>query len=340
MPTPRAALDALPKVELHLHLEGAIPLDALWELLVKYGGDPEVTSREALARRFRFRDFAHFIQTWVWKNGFLREYDDFELIAEAVAADLARQNMRYAEVHYSPPDFERHGLEVGRLTRAIRRGLDRVSGIRVGLIADLVRDFGAGPRAQHLVDALADLQELGVIGIGLGGSEHDHPPEPFAHAFERARRHGLHTTAHAGEASGAASVWGALRALRVERIGHGTRAGEDPALLAHLAERGIPLEMCPLSNVRTGVVGSVADHPIRRYVDAGLTVTLSTDDPVMFGNTLVDELAELESALSFTPVELKALIRSGIRASWLDTDAQSELERTFEAEPAWRALPA
>ena len=133
--------DRIPKVELHLHLEGAIPLPALWTLVEKYGGDPSVPDAKALAKRFVYRDFTHFIETWVWKSGFLREYEDFTFIAEAVARDLASQNVRYVEAFYSPGDFARHGIELQPLTLAIRKGLDRVGGIRVRLVADMIRDF-------------------------------------------------------------------------------------------------------------------------------------------------------------------------------------------------------
>ena len=238
--------DRVPKVELHLHLEGAIPLDALWTLVQKYGGDPAVPDLAALQRRFVFRDFPHFIDTWVWKNAFLREYEDFTFIAEAVAHDLARQNIRYVEAFFSPPDFFRHGLKTQELAAAIRRGLQRAPEIEVALIPDLVRDFGP-ERAAITLAEVNEVRALGVIGIGIGGSEQAFPPEPFAGVYAQARRLGLHTTAHAGEAAGAQSVWGAIRDLHVERIGHGTRADEDERLLDYLAAERIPLEMCPLS---------------------------------------------------------------------------------------------
>ena len=132
----------LPKVELHLHLEGAIPLDALWELVCKYGGHPATPNREALERLFIYQDFHHFLRTWTWKNQFLREYQDFTWIAEAVARNLASQNIRYVEAFYSPGDFSRVGLEVQRLTEAIRAGLSQVSGVEVALVVDLVRNYG------------------------------------------------------------------------------------------------------------------------------------------------------------------------------------------------------
>jgi len=246
----REFLGKLPKLELHLHLEGAIPLDALWELVGKYGGRGEVAGRAALEERFRFRDFPHFIETWIWKNGFIREYEDFTFIAEAVARDLAAQNIRYVEAFFSPGDFARHGLDPREITRAVRTGLDRVADrITVSLIADLIRDFGP-EQGGFWLEQIAEVKDLGVIGIGIGGSEQTFPPEPYKDVYERARQLGFRTTAHAGEAAGAASIWGAVNVLGVDRIGHGTRAFEDPALLDRLAERRLPIEMCPLSSQR------------------------------------------------------------------------------------------
>ncbi len=324
----------LPKVELHLHLEGAIPLDALWQLIQKYGGDPSVPTLEALKQHFVYRDFNHFIDTWVWKNDFLRQYEDFTFIAEAVARDMAGQNIRYAEVFFSPPDFARHGLETQGLAEAIRAGLNQVPAIEIALIPDVVRDFGPGQAAQTLEDA-ADVKELGVVGIGLGGSEDAYPPEPFAPVFARARQLGMHTTAHAGEAAGAESIWGAIRSLKVERIGHGTHAEEDEALLDYLAEHKIPLEMCPISNLRTGSVDSLADHPIRRYFARGIIVTVNTDDPVMFGNSLAEEYQSLERVLGFRRDDIRALILQAIEASWQSDEKKQALSAAFQHDPAW-----
>ena len=314
--------ERVPKIELHLHLEGAIPLPALWRLVCKYGGDPSVPDLSALRRRFAYRDFAHFLETWVWKNGFLREYEDFTFIAEAVARDLAGQNLRYVEAFYSPTDFARHNLGTQRLTEAIRTGLSRVPEIDVLLVADLVRN-SAPERAALTLAQVNEVRDSGVIGIGIGGAEQLYPPEPFAAVYEQARRMGLCTTAHAGEAAGAQSVWGAIHSLRVDRIGHGTRAREDERLLDYLAEHRIPIEMCPLSNVRTGVVSSIEAHPIRAYHDRGMVVTVNTDDPKMFGNSLAEEYRSLEEELGFSRDQIRALILQGVRASWLPEDKNS-----------------
>lgn len=326
--------DRVPKVELHLHLEGAIPLEALWRLCQKYGGNPLVPTPAALERRFVYRDFAHFIDTWVWKNRFLREPEDFTLVAEAVARDLQAQNVRYAEAFYSPPDFAHAGLTPQVLTEAIRAGLDRVPGVRVALVANLVRDFGP-ERGANTLAAVAEVRDLGVVGIGIGGSEQHHPPEPWAGVFARARSLGFRTSAHAGEAAGAASVWGAVRALAVDRIGHGTRAHEDPALLDHLAATQLPLETCPGSNVCTGVVARLAEHPIASYITRGLCVTVSTDDPKMFGTSLAGEYRALSDTFGLGRDDVRRLILTAARVSWLDAGGRAALCRELVADPEW-----
>jgi adenosine deaminase len=329
-------LHSLPKVELHIHLEGSIPLATLWQLMQQYGGDPDVPDMAALARKFQYRDFPHFINTWVWKNRFIRTAADFTTIAAAVAQDWVEQNICYVESHYSPTDFARHGLTIGEITRAIRAGLDQVPAIHVNLIADVVRDSSID-RAMHTVETVAELSEYGVIGIGLGGSEQTHPPEPFAPVFARARQLGLRTTAHAGEAAGAESIWGALTALGAERIGHATRASTDPKLCDFLVTQQIPLEMCPLSNVRTGVVADMPSHPIADFIKRGMLVTVNTDDPKMFNNTLVDEYSQLMEHFHLSPATICQLIDNAVTASWLSDDEKTHLRATLQRHPNWVA---
>ncbi len=327
--------EQIPKVELHLHLEGAIPHEVLWELIQKYGGDPSVSDLTSLRRRFEYKGFSHFIKTWSWKNQFLREYEDFTYIAEATARDLAAQNIRYVEMFFSPSLFTRNGLKTQKLTEAIRTGLHRVSEIEVALIADLVRDFG--PENEFLtLNELKEVKELGVVGIGIGGSERQFPPGPFKRLYEDARRMGFHTNAHAGEAAGAESVWGAIRSLQAERIGHGTRAEEDDSLLDYLVEHRIPLEMCPLSNVRTNVVKTFTEHPVRRYFERGIIVTINTDDPKMFGNSLAEELHLLEAKLGFSRDEIRHLILQSIQVAWLSENGKQKLIETFRKNPIWQ----
>ncbi len=328
--------EKVPKVELHVHLEGAIPHEALFALIEKYGGDPAISDVSSLARRFEYRDFAQFIEAWSWKNRFLREYEDFTLVAELMARDMAKQNIQYAEVLFSPSLFVRRGLDVQEVSRAVRAGLARVPEIEIALVADLVRDYG--PESEMAVMAqLKDVTELGIIGIGIGGSEHLYPPAPFRRLFETARSMGFHTTAHAGEAVGAQSIWDAIRELGVERIGHGTRAWEDPELVAYLIRRRIPLEMCPISNVRTGVVGNLFEHPIRQYFDAGMIVTVNTDDPKMFQTHLANEYCLLEQECGWTRPGICRLILFAIESSWLSNDRKAALAARFINDTAWQA---
>ncbi|MBN1825225.1 MAG: adenosine deaminase [Candidatus Eisenbacteria bacterium] len=328
--------ERIPKAELHVHLEGAIPLDTFWELIEERGGDPSVPDRDSLRERFRYRDFPHFLETWTWKNGFLRDHAAFERIAEAVARNLHSQNILYAELHFSPSDFHRFGLETGRIAEAVRAGLNRAPETETALILDLVRD-GGPERALHRVAEAAELKDLGVIGIGLGGTEAEHPPEPFAPAFEEARRRGLRTTVHAGEGAGPESVRGALEALRPDRIGHAARAAEDPGVLDLLALRRVPVEACPGSNLRTGVIPRLAAHPIRLFLDRGVPVSVNTDDPALFGNSLAGEFAALEEEPGFPLDRIHSLILKGIRSSWLPRERKREMETRFRADPAWSA---
>lgn len=316
----RDSLDirALPKAEVHLHLEGAIPPEALLRLVHKYGGDEGISDLPSLRKRLRFRDFPQFLATWVWMTQWLREPADFELLATSVARSLADQGVRYAETFFSPLDFERHGTPPAEIARALRRGLDRVpDGPRVALICDLNRHLGPeeGVRVISLIGEVA--AEVGVIAIGLGGPEQLVPPEPFAPAYRLATELGLRRVAHAGEAAGPESVRGALDALGAERIGHGVRSVEDPTLVARLAASGIPLEVCPWSNVRTAVVASPGAHPLRTLFDAGVCVALASDDPTFFQTDLVQEYAFARDVHAFTDAELVELARNSFRASFL-----------------------
>jgi adenosine deaminase len=333
-PALRGWLERVPKVELHLHIEGAIPHATLWALIHKYGGDPRVPSAESLPAQFVYSDFPDFIDRWMWKQGFLREAADYELIGAGVTAELARQNIVYAEAFYTPSDAP-DGLSVADVSTALRRGLASVAGAEVALIADLARNYGVAAGARTLGEVAEVAAEAGVIGIGLGGSEHRYPPEPYAAVYERARELGLRTCAHAGEVVGPESVWGAIRALKVDRIDHGTRAVESAELMAFLAERRIPVTSCPGSNVATGAVSSLAEHPIRQFFEAGLLVSVATDDPAMFGLSLAGELEALILRLGFTTDEVRRLMLNAIESTWLPAARKASLLSRIVDDPAW-----
>lgn len=179
--------------------------------------------------------------------------------------------------------------------------------------------------------------DYGVVGIGLGGSEAEYPPELFRNVYTQARKLGLHTTAHAGEAAGAGSIWGAIEALQVERIGHGTRAAEDGRLLAYLTRTQLPLEMCPTSNVCTGVVPRLAEHPLRHFIERGLAVTINSDDPAMFSTSLVEEYRQAVEVFGLTRGQIRTSILQAVRAAWMPDDRKRALGDSLQQDEGWRS---
>ncbi|MCU0286876.1 MAG: adenosine deaminase [Acidobacteria bacterium] len=323
-------LDNLPKVELHVHLEGAIPVNAFWELIKKYKHTKSVISIENLAERFKYKDFSHFIETWIWSGQFLKEYDDYRFIAQEISADLKKQHVEYAELFYSPSrDSARH-LDARKITAAIMAGFNlNREGIKLNLIADIVRDNGPA-EAMKMVNELAEVKELGVVGIGIGGSEEKYPPGPFKDVFEKARGFGFKTTAHAGEESGGPSIWAVINELKVDRIGQAVKAKEDKSLIKYLKDKRIPLEMCPISNLRTRVIEKIEDHPIREFYDEGLIVTVNTDDPKMFDTSLVEEYRTLMTVFGFQLSDIKKLIQYAIDAAWCTEEEKKELRNRLD----------
>ena len=326
-----------PKVELHLHLEGAIPVPAMWHLVQGYG-DPRARSLHELRARFAYRDFAHFIEIWQWMLPFIRTPADWTFVARAVATSLAEQHIVYAEASISPTDFRQHGLSVAEIATAVRRGLDEVEGTHVNLLVDLVRDTGPEWCGRTLEQVIEIAPAAGIVGITIGGSEPSYPPGDYAAVYRRASEAGLGRSAHAGEAAGPQHVWSALHDLGVERIGHGVRAVEDPALVDYLVARQVPLEVCPTSNVRTGVVASWAEHPVIELIERGARVTLNTDDPTYFGCSLAGELRQVAT---LTELDVERHSGYAVEAAFASDLEKARLRETVAAW--WRnetAAPA
>jgi adenosine deaminase len=338
----RARVLALPKAELHVHLLGAIPPGVLVEL---FGRHPpaewlpglkwpvrwffrlrrhlrpflgrRTIGEEDVARLFAYRSFKQFLATYFFASCLVREEADLRDLIRGVLDALVAQNVVYVELTVSPPGYRFNGIPLERIGACMAEAAGR-SDIRVQWIVDLVRD--TGPRkALKLLRRIIDLGVPGVVGITLGGGEHKHPPAPFAEVYALARDNGLRLTVHAGEARGPKSVWDALRVLEAERIGHGVRSVEDSELVSCLAVNQVPLEICPTSNVRTGVVKSYEAHPVRAFFDAGVTMSISSDDPTFFGTTLTDEFVRLHEA-GFTQYELLDLLRNGFRHAFLPAE--------------------
>ena len=326
----RLNIATLPKSELHLHLEGAIPPDVLLDLNHKYGGEDQSLNSEQLAARLTYTSFSHFLDTWRWMCRFVREPEDFTRIAEGVAKHLRTQKVHYAECHFSPPDFLGHGLTISEIAVAVRAGLDRVGEPQVALIIDLCRQYGREQGRRWLDEVIEIAKDTGIIGIGLGGPEHLNPAGPYAEVFRTAEAHGLRRVAHAGEAAGPESIWAALQALNVERIGHGTNAYLDYELMEYLRDRAIPVEVCPTSNVCTGVVASIEQHPVRQLFEFGIPITLSSDDPTFFGTDIVSEYELLREKFEFTDDELAQVARNGFEAAFMPSETKALMLRNFD----------
>jgi adenosine deaminase len=337
-----ALLDALrraPKVELHLHLDGAMALPWLLERVHRREGAG--TTLETIRARLAFRTFAEFIERWVWKCGFLDRYEDFESLAESVLGGLAEVGVVHVEPSISPGDYEKaHGLAAAGILDAVLRGMERATrahGITCGLVVDLIRNHGPATAARRL-EEITPYRGQGVVAVGLGGSEVEFPPGPFADVFREAARRGFHRTAHAGEVAGPSSVREALDRLGVERVDHGVRAIEDPSLVARLARDRVSLAVCPTSNVRTGAVPSLAQHPLRRLYEAGVPVTVNSDDPTFFGASVLDEYRLCLTTLGFTPRDLAVLAEHAAGAAFLTGPPRDAL--LARVRSGWAALAA
>jgi aminodeoxyfutalosine deaminase len=328
----RDEIARMPKVQLHCHLEGTLHRDRFRELAAHHGVDIGARASVPLAQTYAFRDFAEFLLLFRDVASVLREPADFAALAADYAADAVVQNVHYAEIFVSPSVWTwfHRGIDVEGTFVAMREAFDAASakhGVEVAFICDLTRNFGAERALETARLALA-MKPYGVIGVGLGGDEARWPPELFGAAFDFAREHGLRTVAHAGEAAGAVSVRSAVEVLGAERIGHGVRAIEDPAVVALLAERQIPLEICPTSNRLTGAAPAHLAHPMGALHAAGVCVTIDADDPALFGTTLIDEYLEVERTLGSAP--LRRFSANAIAASFAAPERKARLYAEFE----------
>ncbi|CAA9581487.1 MAG: Adenosine deaminase [uncultured Thermomicrobiales bacterium] len=327
---------AAPKAELHVHLEGAIRPATLLALARRNGVSLPATDVDGLRRWFIYRDFPHFIEIYVAITRCLRTADDYELIVHELGAELAAQNARYAEVTFTPGTHRSLGVPEETWFRGIARGRERALAdfdVEIAWVFDIARsaaiDFPERGLTDYTVGVAIEGMADGVVALGLGGLEAGYPPQPFAPAFDRARAAGLRSAPHAGELAGPASIWGALTALGADRIGHGVRAIEDPALVAHLAEHRIPIEVCPTSNLRLGVFPDLARHPLPPLLDAGVVLTVNSDDPPLFNTTLTEELALLPGAFGLGVAAIDRVLLDAVRHSFLPPPRRDALATAF-----------
>jgi aminodeoxyfutalosine deaminase len=326
----------IPKVDLHVHLEGSIRPTTLLELARRNDVPLPAQDEASLQAFYQFKDFAHFIQVYLIITACLQHVDDYRLAAYEFGRDCASQNIRYAEVTFSVLTNARvSGLPWQDILTGLNAGREQARdefGVDWRWVFDIVRDL-PGTQQEVLEVALA-ARDWGVVALGLGGSERGFPPGLFVKTFERALQAGLARVPHAGELEGPDSIRAAIDCLHADRIGHGVRCIEDPALVEFLRQQQIPLEICPTSNVRLGIFPDYASHPLRRLWDAGLSITVNSDDPPMFGTNLAHEFEILVESFQFTADELARISLNGVRCSFLPNVEKQRLEHEFRHEIA------
>jgi aminodeoxyfutalosine deaminase len=329
-PDLEAFIRRLPKVELHLHLEGSVRPETLRELSLAKGRLRKETE-EWISRRtrrgFRYSRFKEFLSAFKLVALLLDRPSDYALITSRLVEWLALQNVKYAEITLSAGVLLWKKQPVPAVFDAVAQAASETGsrlGVRVNWIFDAVRQFGPG-RARAVVKWAARFRSAGVVAFGLGGDEKGGPAERFVDVYREARDLGLHVTAHAGETAGPESIRQSVELLGAERIGHGLTAAQDEALMDLLRDRRIPLEVCPSSNVCTGVLARVQDHPLPRFLRSGLVVTLNSDDPAMFGTSLEDEFVLAARTFALDQGEILRLSENAIRSAFLPENEQENL---------------
>jgi adenosine deaminase len=329
-------LRTLPKVELHLHVEGSVRASTLREWADRDGK----TTPHGLGPDdvWRFTDPPDFIRNYTELCALMGSLEDFHRAGEELCEDLAANGVRYAEAVFSPSNHAPRfgGDRVGPL-EAILDGLaagERATGVRVRLCPDVVRDMGPG-EGEHVVELAIAYADRGVIGLNGAGSERT-DVEAFAHLFHRAKDAGLASLPHAGEWAGPENIRATIAHYRPDRIGHGITAIDDPALVRELADRALPLEISPVSNVATGASASFESHPFMALRDAGVVVTLNSDDPPMFGAWLADVYERARDTWGLGDAELAELARTAVRTSFADEDRKRGILRDIDG---WIGAP-
>ena len=329
-----AFIARLPKAELHVHHVGSASPRIVSELAQRHPGTVP-SDPDQLRDFFAFRDFAHFIEVYLAVVDLIRTPEDVRLLTYEVAREMAQvQQVRYAELTCTPHTSVLAGVPIEGYTEAIedaRTSAERDFGIVLRWIYDIPGELGV-PGADATLDYVLHHAPDSLLALGLGGPEIGVPRPQFKPHFDAARATGLRSVPHAGETTGPETIWDALRDLGAERIGHGTSAAQDPALLAHLAEHRIPLEVCPSSNVATRAVPTLEEHPLRAFRDAGVVVTINSDDPPMFGTTLNHEYEIAADLLDLDRAGVADLARTAVQVSFAPDDVKDRILREIDEE--------
>jgi len=324
----------MPKVELHVHLEGSVRPKTLFKLAKRHQVPLPAANAEDLRKWYTFRDFDHFIEIYMTVSSCLRTAEDIELIAREFLAGQAEQNILYSEVTFTPfNQYDNNKLSFDEQIDAVNRArawAEKELGVRMGIIMDIPR-LVTPEDGLIIADWAIARYGDGLIALGLGGPEVDNPPEKFQAAFERVRAAGLPCILHAGETVGPPSIWSAIRVAQTKRIGHGVRAIEDPQLVEYLRERQIPLEVCPTSNICLSVYSSLEEHALPRLLQAGLYVTINSDDPPMFNTTLTNEYLICQKTFGWNKAIIERLMLNAVDVTLLPENERLEMHSSFEA---------
>jgi aminodeoxyfutalosine deaminase len=326
-----------PKIELHVHLEATLKPERLLQIAGRNGYSLPVDTVEGLRTLYQFRDFDHFIEVWILVTNALRHADDFRQLVVDYADEAARHGAVYIEGIFSPIERTWRGVDWDEIFTGYCDGVQEAMerhGIHVRLSPDITRSAPLD-EALKMVQYAAQYRDRGIVGVGLGGEESLYPPEPFEPAFRAAREAGLGSVPHAGEVVGPASIWGALRTLDPVRIRHGIRAVEDPLLMREIRERGLVLDICPTSNLRTRAVASLQAHPLPTFMAYGIWCSISTDDPEMFDTDLTREY-DLATSFGISP---QTFFDAGVRGALCEEELKHELA-AIGSGYEWPVVPA
>lgn len=321
----------LPTAEVHLHVEGTLEPELAFELAARNGVELPYGDTDELRKAYQFEDLQSFLNLYYELMAVLRTEQDFADLANAYLARAAAQGVRHAEIFFDPQAHTKRGVELGTVVEGLWRALGSSAanhGVSTRLIMCFLRDDSAESAMDTLRAAEPYLDR--ITGIGLDSAEVGHPPVKFREVYEAAAALGLRRVAHAGEEGPPAYITEALDVLGVERVDHGLRCMEDPALVERLVRERVPLTLCPLSNVRLRTVDVLADHPLPAMLDAGLMCTVNSDDPAYFGGYVGDNFDAVRRTLGLTDERLRELARNSFRASFLEDD--EELRARYLAE--------
>jgi aminodeoxyfutalosine deaminase len=317
-----------PKIELHVHLEATVTPARLLEIAKRNDYRLPGSTVEEIAALYRYRDFDHFMEVWTLTTNALRRYDDFRQIVVDYAAEAARHGAVYVEGIFSPVERAWRGVDWDAIFSGYCDGAEE-AGERYGVEVRLTPDITRGAPLEDAFVAVryaAKYRDRGIVGVGLGGEENLYPPEPFAPVFRTAKAEGLASVPHAGEVVGTESVRGALESLGADRLRHGIRAVDDPGLVRELAGRGTVLDVCPISNLRTGAVAELRRHPLPQLIAAGVACSISTDDPEMFDTDLTREY-EVACSLGVSP---RVFYEAGVKGVLCDDATRAWLRELGE----------